>query len=201
MGNAALDSLGFIIGIIFNLYAMLLALRFIMQLFRADYYNPLAQFVVKVTDPVLKPVRRFIPNFKTYDTSSLLLTFVVVFLKLVILKVLQTGYLPVAGKAILAMGQSYGSLFFIGIVEVIHILFNIFIFSMILQAILSWFPNPSTDSIRNLLSGITEPVLRPARKYIPPISGIDLSILVTIIGLMFLQMLITGSLIAPFVGA
>ncbi len=200
MGNAALDALGFAIGVIFNLYAMLLALRFIMQLFRADYYNPLAQFVVKVTDPVLKPIRRFVPSIKTYDTSSLLLTFVVVFFKLLLLKVLKTGYLPVAGKSILAMSQSYGSLFFIGIVEVIHLLFNIFIFSMILQAILSWFPNPSTDSIRNLLSGITEPVLRPIRKYVPPIGGLDLSILVGIIGLMFVQMLITGSLLAPFLG-
>jgi len=199
MGNAVLDAFSFLVGMVFNLYAMLLALRFIMQIFKADYYNPLAQFVVKVTDPVLKPVRRIIPSFKSYDTSSLLLTFVVLFLKLVLLKVLQTTVLPVAGKGLYAASQSFGTLFFIAIVDVVYLLFNVFIFAMIIQAILSWFPNPSTDSIRNLLSGITEPVLRPIRKRLPPIGGLDLSVLVGIIGLFFLQLLVTGSLLSPFV--
>jgi len=199
MGGAILEAFSFLIGMVFNLYAMLLAVRFIMQVFRADYYNPLAQFIVKVTDPVLKPVRKIIPSFKTYDTSSLLLTFLVLFIKIVLLKLIQTDFLPVAGKAIFAANQSFGGLFFIAIVDVVHLLFNVFIFAMIIQAILSWFPNPGTDSIRNLLSGITEPVLRPIRKYVPPISGFDFSILIGIIGLFFLQILVTGSLLAPFV--
>lgn len=199
MGNAVLEAFSFLVGMVFNLYAMLLAVRFIMQVFRADYYNPLAQFVVKATDPVLKPVRRIIPSFKTYDTSSLLLTFVVLLVKLLLLKLLQTDILDVAGKSVYANALSYGSLFFIAIVDVVHLLFNVFIFAMIIQAILSWFPNPGTDSIRNLLSGITEPVLRPIRKYIPPIGGFDFSVLVGIIGLFFLQILVTGSLISPFI--
>lgn len=199
MGNALLEAFSFLIGMVFNLYAMLLAVRFIMQVFRADYYNPLAQFVVKVTDPVLRPVRKIIPSFKTYDTSSLLLTFVVLFIKIVLLKLLQTDILPVAGKAIYSANQSYGSLFFIAIVDVVHLLFNVFIFAMIIQAVLSWFPNPGTDSIRNLLSGITEPILGPIRKHVPPVSGFDFSILIGIIGLFFLQILVTGSLLSPFV--
>lgn len=199
MGGAALDAFSFLIGTIFNLYAMLLALRFVMQLFRADYYNPLAQFVVKVTDPVIKPVRRVIPSIKGYDTSSLLLAFLVLLVKLVLLKALQTDYLFVAGKAPLANRLSYGTLVFVAFVDVIHLLFNVFIYAMIIQAILSWFPNPNTDSIRNLLSGITEPVLRPIRKYVPPVSGFDLSILIGILALFFVRILITGSLIAPFI--
>lgn len=199
MGNAVLEAFSFLIGMVFNLYAMLFAVRFIMQVFRADYYNPLAQFVVKVTDPVLKPLRRVIPSFKTYDTSSLLITFVVLLIKILLLKLLQTDILPVAGKAIFAARQSFGSLFFIAIVDVVHLLFNVFIFAMVIQAILSWFPNPGTDSIRNLLSGITEPILRPIRKHIPPIGGFDFSILIGIIGLFFLQILVTGSLLSPFV--
>lgn len=199
MGNAVLDAFSFLVGMVFNLYAMLLALRFIMQVFRADYYNPLAQFVVKVTDPVLKPIRRIVPSFKSYDTSSLLMTFLVLFLKLVLLKVLQTDILPVAGKAVFAARQSYGSLFFMAIVDVIHLLFNVFIFAMIIQAVLSWFPNPNTDTIRNLLSGITEPILGPIRRRVPPVGGLDLSVLIGIIALFFLQILITGTLLSPFV--
>ena len=199
MGNAFLEAFSFLISMVFNLYAMLLALRFIMQIFRADYYNPLAQFVVKMTDPVLKPVRRFIPSFKTYDTSSLLLTFVVLLIKLLLLKVLDASLL-IAGKGIYSQQLSYGSLFFLAIVDVIHLLFNVFIFAMIIQAILSWVQNPATDSIRNLLSGITEPVLRPIRKRVPPIGGLDLSILIGVLALFFLRILITQSLMAPFTG-
>ncbi len=200
MGNALLEAFSFLVGMLFNLYAMILALRFIMQLFRADYYNPLAQFIVKVTDPVLKPVRKIVPSIKKYDTSSLLLAFLVLLLKLVLLKLLQTDILPIAGKPVYSQALSYGALFLVAIVDVIHLLFNVFIFAMIIQAVLSWFPNPQTDSIRNLLSGITEPVLRPIRKHVPPIAGFDLSILVGIIALFFLQILVTGSLLAPFIG-
>lgn len=199
MGNAVLEAFSFLVGMVLNLYAMLFAVRFIMQLFRADYYNPLAQFVVKVTDPVLKPLRRFVPSFKSYDTSSLLVTFIVLLIKILLLKLLQTDILPVAGKALYSARQSYGTLFFIALVDVVHLLFNVFIFAMVIQAILSWFPNPNTDSIRNLLSGITEPLLRPIRKHVPPIGGFDFSILIGIIGLFFLQILVTGSLLSPFV--
>lgn len=198
--NAVLEAFSFLVGMVFNLYAMLLAVRFIMQLFRADYYNPLAQFVVKVTDPVLRPVRKIVPSIKTYDTSSLLLAFVVLLLKLVLLKLLQTDILPIAGKPVHSYSLSYGALFMVAIVDVIHLLFNVFIFAMFIQAILSWFPNPQTDSIRNLLSGLTEPILRPIRKRVPPIGGLDLSVLIGIVVLFFLQILVTGSLLAPFIG-
>lgn len=199
MGNAVLEAFSFLVGMVLNLYAMLFAVRFIMQIFRADYYNPLAQFVVKVTDPVLIPLRRVIPSFKSYDTSSLLFTFVVLLIKILLLKLLQTDVLPIAGKALFAPSLSYASLIFIAIVDLVHLLFNVFIFAMIIQAILSWFPNPGTDSIRNVLSGITEPILRPIRKHVPPVSGFDFSILIGIISLFFLQILVTGSLISPFV--
>jgi len=152
-----------------SFYALLFGVRFIMQLFRADYYNPLAQFVVKVTDPVLKPVRRVVPSIKTYDTSSLLLAFVVLLVKLLLLRTLIGGPVQVASASVGLHIFSYGTLLLLAFVEVIHLLFNIFIYAMIIQAILSWFPNPSTDSIRNLLSGITEPILRPIRKHVPPI--------------------------------
>ena len=199
MGNAALEAFSFLIGMVFNLYAMLLALRFVMQMLRVEYYNPLAQFVVKITDPVLKPARRLIPSIRSYDTSSLLLAFLVLFVKLILLKLMQTDVLLAAGRGFSAARLDFGSLFFIAIVDLVHLLFNIFIFSMIAQAILSWFPNPSTDAIRSLLMGITDPILRPIRRYVPLIGGLDLSVLVGIIGLFFLQIFVTGSLLSPFV--
>jgi len=198
MGGALLDAFSFLVSFIFGLYAMLLALRFIMQVFRADYYNPLAQFVVTVTDPVLKPVRRIIPSFKTYDTSSLLLTYLVLLLKLVLLKTLQTAGMFVAGSKVNLAALSHSSFLYIAVVDVVYLLFNVFIFAMVIQAILSWFPNPGTDSIRNLLSGITEPILRPIRKHLPPVGNFDFSILVGIVSLYFIRILVTGTLMSPF---
>jgi len=198
MGNALIASLSFIISVFFNLYAMLLAVRFVMQLFRADYYNPLAQFVVKVTDPVLKPVRRIVPSIKTYDTSSLLLAFLVLLIKLLLLKTLSNEAVQVASSFFSLQNFSYATMLLLAFVEVIHLLFSIFIYAMIIQAILSWFPNPATDSIRNLLMGITEPLLRPIRKYVRPIGGLDLSVFIGIVALFALRMAVTGSLMSPF---
>jgi len=75
MGNPALSALGFIIGTLLSAYALVPAIRFVMQLVRADYYNPFAQMIVKLSDPILIPMRRVIPSFKRYDTSSLLMVY------------------------------------------------------------------------------------------------------------------------------
>ncbi len=199
MVNALTNALGFLIGAAFNIYALMLAFRFIMQLFRADYYNPLAVFIVKMTDPVLKPLRRIVPSIKSYDTSSLLMIFVVLLLKLLLLKTIQTDHVAVAGRLVGLGLFSYWTTSMIAIADVVHTLFNVFIYSMFVQAILSWFPNPQTDSVRNLLSGITEPIVRPIRKYVPPIGGFDITLLIGILGMFALQMVVSGTLIAPFV--
>jgi len=142
----------------------------------------------------LRPVRKIIPAIKTYDTSSLLIAFVVLLAKLALLKTLTDDRVQVAAEFISLSPFSYGAMLLLAFVEVIHLLFNIFIYAMIIQAILSWF-----HSIRNLLSGITEPILRPIRKYVPPIGAIDLSTLVGIIALFALRMIVTGTLMSPFV--
>jgi len=198
--GAILDALAFIIGMVFNIYAMLLAVRFIMQVFRADYYNPLAQFIVTATDPVLKPVRRFIPSFKSYDTSSLLFTFVVLLVKLLLLKTIESGNVYIAGKMLDLSIFSYSSICLLALVELVNLLFNVFIYAMFIRAILSWFPNPGTDAIRNLLAGITEPIVAPIRKRVPPIGMMDLSMLIGMIAMYALKLAVVGTLLNPFVG-
>jgi len=136
-------------------YAMIMALRFVMQTVRADYYNPLAQFVVAATDPLLKPARRVIPSIGRYDTASLLLCFGVLLLKLLIFK-------------------------FMGLNSV--------------QAILSWFPGAQGNPAASLLHSITQPVLAPVRRFVPPMGGLDLSVMVAIIGLYAIRILVIGTL-------
>lgn len=194
MANPALNAIGFILGIMFNLYATVVAVRFVMQVVHADYYNPLAQGIVRITDPLLKPMRRVIPSVKRYDTSSLLLCFIVLFLKLLVFKLLSLGYVPALGQSLLVSGVAPAKLVIIAFLDLIHQFFNVFIFALIIQAILSWIPGAAGNPVQSLVSAISEPVLRPLRNLIPPMGGIDLTVFFTIIGLFALRIFLLGTL-------
>ena len=194
MGNPALNAIGFILGILFNLYATVMAVRFVMQVVRADYYNPLAQAIVKVTDPLLVPLRRIVPSIKRYDTASLLLCFGILFLKLIIFKYLSLGAVPAIGLNGLFGQLPVAKLVILALLDVIHQFFNVFIYALIIQAILSWIPNANGNPVQALVSSISDPVLRPMRKLIPPIGGIDLTVFFTIIGLFAIRIFFMGTL-------
>lgn len=198
MGSPALSALGFILGTILNLYALIVALRFVMQVVRADYYNPVAQFVVKATDPLLLPLRRVVPSILRYDTASLLLCFGVLLLKLILFKLASLGFVPAIGRSLPVDGVPVVLLAIVALIDLIHLMFNIFIYACVIQAILSWIPNASGNPAQALLSAITRPVLEPVRRFIPPMGGFDLSVLVAIIGMFALQMFIDGTLINLF---
>jgi len=184
MGNPALSAIEFILSTVLYLYAVIMALRFVMQTVRADYYNPLAQFVVAATDPLLKPARRVIPSIGRYDTASLLLCFGVLLLKFLVVIALGMGAAKISAIALLP----------VTLVEMIDLFFNIFIYALFIQAILSWFPGAQGNPATSLLNSITQPVLAPVRQFVPPLGGFDLSVLVAIIGLGAMQILVVGTL-------
>jgi len=194
MANPALQSIGFILGILFNLYATVVAVRFVMQVVRADYYNPLAQAVVKLTDPLLIPLRRVIPSVKRYDTASLVLVFVVLLLKMLVFKFLSLGAVPAIGASALVSQLPFVKIVLLAVLDVIHQFFNVLIYALIIQAILSWIPNSGGNPVHSLVSSIGEPVLRPMRNIIPPLGGIDLTVFFTIIGLFAIRIFFIGSL-------
>ena len=196
MTGPALSSLGFIIGTLLNLYAMVVALRFVMQAVRADYYNPIAQFVVRATDPLLIPMRRLIPSVAGYDTSSLLLTFVILAIKLLAFKALSLGAAPAIGSAINTAVVAVPPLLYIAFVDLIHLFFNIFIFSLFIQALLSWLPNSQGHPVNGLLNNITAPILTPVRRFVPPLGGLDLSTLISIIALYAIRIFVVGVLMS-----
>ena len=204
MGNPALDAVGFLVGTLLNLYAMVVALRFVMQAVRADYYNPIAQFVVKATDPLLVPLRRMVPSVSGYDTASLLLAWAVLFVKLVAFANLGLGAAPAAGQALPlgAAGLDAGALALLALsfVDLVYLFFNIFIFSLFIQALLSWLPNAGGTPVAGLLQGITRPVLAPIRRFVPPMGGLDLSSLVAIIALFALRTFVVGVLLQLVLG-
>jgi YggT family protein len=194
MGGAALEALVFILSTVLNIYALLVALRFVMQLVRADYYNPLAQFVVKATDPLLKPMRKVIPSIRQYDTSSLLLCYLVLLFKILLYKILPIGGLLLFSRMLHPDAWSTPQFFTATFIDLIGLLFNVFIYAIIIQAILSWIPAAHGNPMQGLLSAITEPVLRPIRRYMPQMGTFDLSALAGIIGLFALKIFTVGSL-------
>ncbi|MBE0366843.1 YggT family protein [Pseudoalteromonas sp. MMG013] len=176
-----MNAMQFLIGIIFDLFLMVVLLRFWLQLAKADFYNPLSQTVVKATSFAVNPLRKIIPGAGGLDLASLVLAFLIGFAKVSLLMVLFYGGWNGIGAAIS------------GVMTVFKEAFSLVFWILIIRAVLSWVSqgyNPTAAVFEQL----TEPMLRPIRKVIPPLGGLDLSILVLIIGMQFLQILVTDLL-------
>jgi len=174
----------FLTNIFFDFFIGLVLIRFIFQLVRADFHNPLAQFVVKVTSPVLKPFRKIIPGIAGIDVAS-----IVVLLILQVIKMITIGFIN-TGHMVSLVPMSLLGLSIIGLAQLIQLTLTIYSFAIFIIVILSWIPQAGYNPFAAILSQLTEPVLRPARKYIPPIGGLDLSPLIVLIMLQLLKFLV-----------
>jgi len=168
----------FLVQVLFGLYATLVVLRFLLQLTRADFYNPLSQFIVRATKPVLNPLRRVIPGVSGMDIAALVLAWLVISLEqLAILGLAGTGLQP-AAAALLA------------IPELISLIINIFLFAILIGVIISWINPGSYNPAIGLIHSLTEPLLGPVRRRMPDMGGLDLSPMVVMLGLVVLEMLL-----------
>jgi YggT family protein len=165
----------FLLNVIFGLYIFAVLLRFLLQLVRADFYNPIAQFLVTVTNPPLKPLRRIIPGMYGIDLASLVLLLA---LELVFQALLAT---------LLSQPLTVATLLVRGIFDLLHSTLNVFLFGILIMVILSWI-NPYPNALSQLLDRLTGPLLRPARRRIPSFSGIDLSPMLVMLVLVLIQM-------------
>lgn len=168
----------FLVQVLFGLYATLVVLRFLLQLTRADFYNPLSQFIVRATKPVLNPLRRVIPGVSGLDVASLVLAWIVITLEqLAILGLAGVGFRPTAA-ALLA------------IPELTSLIINIFLFAILIQVIISWINPGSYNPAISLIHSLTKPLLEPVRRRMPEMGGLDLSPMVVMLGLVVLEMLL-----------
>jgi YggT family protein len=172
------NPLEFLITTLFSLYILVVMLRFILGAVRADFYNPVSQFLVRVTNPLLVPMRKIIPSIRQYDTSALLLMLLLQLLSLVIVVMLRGASVPFITLLLVAIG------------ELVVLAFNVFIFAIVIQVIISWVSPGTYNPVNALLYSITRPIMAPVQRLIPPISGIDLSPLIALIGLQVLKMLV-----------
>ena len=172
------NPLEFLITTLFSLYILAVMLRFLLGAVRADFYNPVSQFLVRITNPLLLPMRKVIPSLGRYDTSALLLMLLLQVISLSLVVLLRGISVSIVTLLIVAVG------------ELVMLAINVFMFAIIIQVILSWVNPGNYNPVTALLHSITSPIMRPLQRLIPPISGIDLSPMVAIIGLQVLRMLI-----------
>lgn len=147
-----------------SLYLLIVMLRFLFQVVRADFYNPISQFVVKATNPLLKPLRRIIPGVFGIDIASIVLALLVQYL-VVQLVILLAGYGLLNPLQVLAWS----------IVGLLSLTVNIFFWGIIIMIIVSWVAPGSYNPALLLLRQLVEPVMAPFRRLIPPLGGLDIS--------------------------
>ncbi|ERP89357.1 membrane protein [Alcanivorax sp. P2S70] len=164
----------------FSAYIFIVLTRFVLQLARADFYNPISQFVLKATNPLLKPLRRVVPGYGGLDVASLVLVVVLIILKAITILSIQVGGFP-SGIG--------GQLILYSLRELAAVILNYIFWAVLLRVILSWVaPDPYNPVVRIVVQ-ITEPVMAPVRKLLPPMGGFDLSPLVVLLGIQLLQIL------------
>ena len=178
MNNYFTNPLEFIISTMFSLYILAVMLRFLLGMVRADFYNPISQFLVKITNPLLIPLRKIIPGAGKVDVAAIILMLVLQLVMLAIIVALRGVTPPILTLLLAAIG------------ELVILAINIFLFAIIVQVIISWVNPGSYNPVNGLLSSLTAPVMRPIQRLLPPMSGIDLSPLFALIGLQVLKMLI-----------
>lgn len=167
----------FLVDTLFSLYLMVVILRLWLQLARADFYNPMSQFVVKATHPIVGPLRRIVPSIGRFDTATFVLAIVVAALKLIAL------------GAITGAGLNPVTILILAVITVVKEALSLMFWVLLLRAILSWV-SQGQSPIDYVLHQLTEPFLAPIRRVIPPLGGLDLSVLIAIIALQFLQLLL-----------
>lgn len=171
-GNAAI----FLIQTAFDVYILIVMVRFLLQVVRADFYNPVSQFLVKATSPVLVPLRRVVPGMWGIDFASVVLMLVLQLAKLILVG-------SIKGYAFQPMG-----LLVLSVAELVSLGLNVFFFSILIQVILSWVSPGNYNPMTALLYSLNEPLLAPARRMLPPMGGLDLSPLVVGVAIKLVEM-------------
>jgi len=170
----------FLVSVLFSLYASAVILRFLLGYARADFYNPLSQFLVKITDPVLVPARRFVPSIGKLDTSAVAVAYALIVIKGVLL------------NAMIGLNLGILSLLFKSVGELMISVIWVYIIGLIIMAVISWIGSAQGNPVLPLINSLTAPLLAPVRKYIPPVGMMDLTPMAGMFGLYSLMIIING---------
>lgn len=168
----------FLIQTVFGFYILAVVLRFLLQWVRADFYNPLVQFLVRITNPPLLPLRRIVPGYRGLDLAAVVLAFALQFVEVLLVTLL------------LDRSPGVGGLLLLTVMELFKLLINIYLWGIIIQAVLSWINPDPRHPVARVLAQLTAPLLRPVQRRLPPISGVDLSPVLVVVALIFISLLL-----------
>ncbi len=177
------SGIAWLIDIIIGTYILIVVLRFLLQKLHADFHNPVSQFVLKATSPLLNPMRKVIPGYAGLDISSLVLAY-----GLSVIKIFLIFFFSGFGfHLFISMGQA--------IPDLVDSFLSVFLYAIFIQAIFSWIPNMQYNPASSVLDTLTRPILNFVRRYIPTqTNGFDFSSLIAIIGITFIKLTLIPSL-------
>ena len=179
MGSGYLaKAAGFFIEEVLGVYILLLMLRVLLQWQGANFYNPVSQFLVRISDPLVQPLQYFVGHYKKINGAAVLLLVGLKFIQISLLMLLSGGHVAVLGCVAYAMAG------------LLHLALKVFLFAILLRVLLTWLNPRSHHLFIELLDTLSEPLLDFSRRWIKPVNGMDLSPLVAIIGLQLAVILV-----------
>lgn len=170
----------FIINALTSLYLLVLLLRFWMPWLRADFRNPLAQGILRLTSPIVVPLRRIVPSFGRLDTATVLVAFSLQYLTVVLLLLIRGDSAGMAPIALTAL------------VKLTVLSVYLFVYAIFIRIILSWISPGSHNPATAIITTLTDPILRPFRRLLPPLGGFDISPIFAIIMLVATTIFVSG---------
>ncbi len=177
------DATIYLANVVLGSYGFIIMIRLVLQLVEADFYNPICKAIHSITNPVLKPVRAFLPHFKRIDSASLLMVIVFEIIAVWVTLKLKSSMNPsLLGLIVLSLGSTLGEFV------------RIFTWSIIIQAFLSWIAPDPRNPIVSVLQSITAPILSKARTVLPSTPGVDFSPIIALVALQLTLMLIVNPL-------
>lgn len=182
MSDTLRNALLFLIDSLFNLYLFILVTRLILVWVRTDYFNPVTQFVVKMTDLIVRPLRRIVPNIGQLETATMIWILVIECVKFLFIALITLGMPNLLGLPILAFA------------DMLALIIQVFTYAIILQVILS-FAQPMSP-LMMIVSRFTSPIMQPLQRLIPPMGGFDLTPIPALIILQLLNIVLVSPLIS-----
>jgi len=174
------DAFAFLIQSVFELYLFVLIIRLLLAFAHMHYFNPVVQLVTRLTQPIINPLRKFLPNFRNIELSTVALILVLELIKLFLLSMINGSplFIPV--------------LLYVAVTESLKLLCSILFYAIIIQVILSWLQSTQyrQTAASEVLTAITSPIIRPIQRIIPPVAGFDISPIPALILLQFIMKLL-----------
>ncbi|AJC48414.1 YggT family protein [Allofrancisella guangzhouensis] len=176
----------FLINIVFGLYAFILLFRFFLQWVKADFYNPISQLVMRATNIIILPIRKFVPGFFGLDWSCIVATYFIFILENLLLALLK------------GLGISLVFILAKPILDIVFAVINMYVYLIIIRAIASWFIQGGYNPLFIIIFQVTEPLLVTARRLIKPRSGFDFSPIIVVVSLFCIQIFLQSILLQLF---